>query len=139
MAPLDENAGSGGAARAPGERYPLIDVLRGVSILLVVVRHLELRVPLQALASAGALPHALWSIWCRNGNEGVRLFFVTSGFLITSTALRRWHALPGIDVPGFYRLRLARIAPPLLTLLAVLSLLHFAGSDGYVIDARVGY
>lgn len=136
VAQLDEKEGSAGA---PGERYPIIDMLRGVSILLVILLHFQLRVSLEPSASAGALPRALWLMLCRNGNEGVRIFFVISGFLITSTALGRWGSLPALDVAGFYRLRLARIAPPLLSLLLVLSVLHFVGADGYVIDARVGY
>jgi hypothetical protein len=120
------------------EHYPVIDVLRGVSILLVILLHVQLRFSLEPDAATGALPHALWRLLCRNGNEGVRIFFVISGFLITSSALQRWGALHGIRARRFYGLRLARIAPTLAVLLVVLSALHLVGAHGYIIDPRVG-
>src|SRR6202021_2773473 len=52
--------------------------------------------------------------------------------------LKRWGALPSINVRDFYLLRLARIGPLLLALLAVLSLLHFAGLKDFVVSARTG-
>src|SRR6185312_4588086 len=49
-------------------------------------------------------------------------------------SLRRWPKLPAVRVGGFYWLRFTRIYPSLLLLLAVLSILHIAGVQGFVID-----
>jgi peptidoglycan/LPS O-acetylase OafA/YrhL len=73
----------------------------------------------------------------------VQIFFAISGFLITSTSLRRWGALGNVSIPGFYRIRFARIAPLLLALLAILSCLHFAGQrwealGSFVVSSKTG-
>jgi peptidoglycan/LPS O-acetylase OafA/YrhL len=57
----------------------------------------------------------------------VFVFFVISGFLIATHSLARWGSLDRIDLRGFYVRRLARIAPCIVLLLVVLSLMHFAG------------
>jgi peptidoglycan/LPS O-acetylase OafA/YrhL len=133
-----EGQSEGGPAAA--DRYALVDALRGVSILLVILLHVQIRIPFQKTELFQAAPAALWLFLFRNGNEGVRMFFVISGFLITSTSLRRWGSLPAIDARRFYRLRFARIAPMLGALLVVASLLHVLGVQDYVIGAsRVSY
>lgn len=66
------------------------------------------------------------------------MFFVVSGFLITSISIRRWGSLPQVSVRGFYRLRFARIAPLLFLLLAVLCTLHFAQVHNYVVTEKTG-
>lgn len=66
------------------------------------------------------------------------MFFVVSGFLITSTTLRRWGTLSAVNVHDFYQLRFARIAPLLFLLLAVLSGLHFAHIKNFVVPAKTG-
>jgi peptidoglycan/LPS O-acetylase OafA/YrhL len=58
-----------------------------------------------------------------------------SGFLITSTSLRRWGSLPRVNARDFYALRFARIAPLLLLLLIILSTLHAAGLKDFVVSA----
>jgi peptidoglycan/LPS O-acetylase OafA/YrhL len=119
-----------------GRRYAVIDVVRGVSILLVILLHVQLRIPMEKTGLFQAAPVELWRFLFRNGNDGVRMFFVVSGFLITSTSLQRWGSLPRLDPRRFYQLRFARIAPTLGVLLAVLSLLHLAGVEDYVINAK---
>jgi peptidoglycan/LPS O-acetylase OafA/YrhL len=69
---------------------------------------------------------------------GVQVFFVISGFLITSTALRRWGSIAEVNVGDFYRLRFARIAPLLLLLLVVLSVLDLGHVTGFVVSAKTG-
>lgn len=54
----------------------------------------------------------------RNGNYAVTMFFVISGFLITSNEERRWNGLANIRASTFYRLRAARIIPCILLLLS---------------------
>jgi peptidoglycan/LPS O-acetylase OafA/YrhL len=75
-------------------------------------------------------------VW--NGQHGVQIFFAVSGFLITSVSLRRWGTLCDIPVRDFYLMRFARIAPLLLLLLIVLSVLHFVGLKNFVISAKTG-
>jgi peptidoglycan/LPS O-acetylase OafA/YrhL len=75
-------------------------------------------------------------VW--NGQFGVQIFFAVSGFLITSTALRRWGTLSNISLRDFYLLRFARIAPMLLALLAVLTALHYANISPFVVSEKTG-
>ena len=79
-----------------------VDALRAVSIVLVLVLHTlpYLRIPGLMRANAGYY--------------GVTLFFVISGFLITSGAMRRYGAALTIPLLAFYRFRAARIVPGLL-------------------------
>lgn len=115
-------------------RNPYIDALRGLSILLVVVLHFQIRVRLQDSFLFRHGPEVVWALFCRNGQNGVRIFFVISGFLITSTTLARWGALERIDARRFYRLRFARIGPLLLGLLGLLGVLHLLELPDYTID-----
>jgi peptidoglycan/LPS O-acetylase OafA/YrhL len=111
-----------------------IDVVRGLSVLAVVLHHTHLRFFLNHVHMGPSLPKALASVLFWSGYYGVIVFFVVSGFLITSLSLRRWGSLGRIDARAFYAMRVARIAPCLVALLAVLSLLHFTGVGDYVID-----
>lgn len=123
--------GSGGSA--PG-RNNRIDTLRGVSILLVVVHHIGLRVPLSQTRLATFLPYWLLQGLNFNGSEAVIIFFAISGFLITRRSQERWGDLRGISLGGFYLLRMSRIVPLLLLVLAALSLLHLLGVPRFVIN-----
>ncbi|WP_109127307.1 acyltransferase [Dyella sp. C11] len=111
-----------------------IDLLRGLSILLVVLHHIGLRIPLKKTSLAAVLPTKVMSAINFNGYEAVFIFFVISGFLITSNALHRDGALSRIDLRAFYARRFSRIAPCLLLLVAVLSGLHLLGVSDYVIS-----
>ena len=71
-----------------------------------------------------------------NGAYGVNVFFVISGFLITTWSLKRWGAPAQINLRQFYRMRFARIVPCLFALLAILSLLHLTHRYGFVIHTR---
>lgn len=115
-------------------RLPGIDVIRGLCILEVVIHHINIRIrfnksPLGSFVPDWANNTLFWS-----GSYAVKVFFVVSGFLITSTILARWKSLPEIDLKGFYRLRAARIAPLMLVTLTILSVLHLAGATGFVIN-----
>jgi peptidoglycan/LPS O-acetylase OafA/YrhL len=115
-------------------RNSYIDALRGLSIVLVVVLHVQVRVRLQDSFLFRHTHQVVWAFLCRNGHNGVRIFFVISGFLITLTSVARWGSLDRIQVRRFYQLRFARIGPLLLALLAVLSVLHVLQVSGYSID-----
>jgi peptidoglycan/LPS O-acetylase OafA/YrhL len=111
-----------------------MDLLRGLSILLVVAHHVGLRIPLKKGVLAAFLPKWILSALIYNGYEAVFVFFVLSGFLITHNSLARWGDLRALDRPAFYVRRAARILPSLLLLVAVLAALHLGGARGYVID-----
>ena len=55
------------------------------------------------------------------GFLGVDLFFVLSGFLITTLLLREWHRTGGIALGGFYARRVRRLFPALLLVLLAVS------------------
>ncbi len=123
----------GGASRLDG-----IDLLRGLAILFVLLNHVNMRLLFAGVPYTAGMPHQLVSSLVWNGQRGVQIFFAVSGFLITSVTLRRWTPLDKIRVRDFYRLRFARIGPLLLLLLAVLSVLHFAGLADFVVRAKTG-
>ena len=115
-------------------RNAAIDVLRGLSILLVVLHHIGLRIPLRKTALGDVFPKWLLDGLNYNGYESVFVFFVISGFLIAGHAKRRWGRLSAIDVKAFYARRSARILPCLLALLVVLGALHLTGFQDYLIS-----
>jgi len=119
------------ATLSPAPRNPGIDLLRGLSILLVVLHHTGLRIPLKQSVLADSLPRWLLNAFIYNGYEAVFVFFVVSGFLIATNSLARWGSLGAIDARAFYARRAARILPCLLLLVLVLSALHLAGAGDY--------
>ncbi len=115
-----------------------VDLLRGLAIFFVLMNHVNMRLFLAKIPYTEGLPAQWVSSLVWNGQNGVQMFFAVSGFLITSTSLRRWGSLPRVSVRDFYALRFARIAPLLLLLLALLSILHAAGLNDFVISAKTG-
>ncbi len=115
-----------------------VDLLRGMAIFFVLMNHVNMRLMSAKVPYTAGLPRELVSSLIWNAQYGVQIFFAVSGFLITSTAMRRWGSLPRISVRDFYVLRFARIAPLLLSLLAVLSLLHLARIGDFVVRASTG-
>ncbi|MEO7753305.1 MAG: acyltransferase [Terracoccus sp.] len=87
-----------------------LDGVRGLAILLVVAAH-------------GGLP-VRWG-----GLAGVTLFFVLSGYLITSLLLREWDRWGSISLWRFWGRRALRLLPALLLLLALVPVL-LALTDG---------
>ena len=108
-------------------RNQLIDTLRGVAILLVMLHHFNIAYPLQDTTLAALLSWPLLHAIARNGNYGVTIFFVVSGFLITRNALARWGSLGRIALADFCLLRAARILPSLLLLVVMVDALALAG------------
>ena len=99
-----------------------IDVLRGIAIFLVLVHHFCIPYKIDELL-----------LIARNGNYGVTMFFVISGFLITQTTLNRQSS-----IANFYIRRCARILPCLFLLLAIVTVLGQFGFAPFVNHAPNG-
>jgi len=82
---------------------PSFDGLRGIAILLVMAHH-------------SPFPYA------RGGFIGVDIFFVLSGFLITSLLLKEFDQDGNVNFKDFYMRRILRLIPALIVLLAVLNI-----------------
>jgi peptidoglycan/LPS O-acetylase OafA/YrhL len=80
---------------------PELDGLRGISILLVYIHHLY---------------HPLMP----GGFLGVDIFFVLSGFLITSLLVEEWNREGSISLKDFYIRRVLRLMPAVFTLILVI-------------------
>jgi peptidoglycan/LPS O-acetylase OafA/YrhL len=78
-------------------RKPALDGLRGLAVLAVMAFHTS--------------PAA------HGGFLGVDIFFVISGYLITSLLLREYSRTGGVDLRTFYLRRTLRLAPALLFML----------------------
>jgi peptidoglycan/LPS O-acetylase OafA/YrhL len=115
-----------------------VDVLRGLAIFFVFMNHVNMRLRSAKVPYTNGLPEQLVSSLVWNGQFGVQIFFAVSGFLITSTALRRWASLSRVSVRDFYLLRFARIAPLLLLLLGVLSILDLVHLKYFVVSSKTG-
>jgi peptidoglycan/LPS O-acetylase OafA/YrhL len=103
----------------PSDRIILVDLIRSLSIVLVLTAHLGF-----ARRSQG-LDHAvrpIWNVLVQNGGYGVSLFFVLSGFLITRILVTASPSLDSIALPQFYFRRVGRILP-LLSLMVLLGLI----------------
>jgi peptidoglycan/LPS O-acetylase OafA/YrhL len=108
------------------KRLDGIDLLRGLAIFFVLMNHINIRLLGAKVLYTRFLPAQLVHILVWNAQLGVQMFFVVSGFLITSITIRRWDS------------RFARTAPLLFLLLAVLCGLHFAHVPNYVVTAKTG-
>ena len=115
-----------------------VDALRSLAILFVLLNHVNIRLLIARVPYTQGLPSQLVASLFSNGQRGVQIFFAVSGFLITSMTLRRWGPLEKVRIRDFYMLRFARIAPLLLLLLAVLSILDQRQVAGFVIRPGAG-
>lgn len=97
---------SGGVARraASGSRLAGLDGLRAIAIAAVLVFHLN-------------------AAWLPGGFIGVDIFFVVSGFLITSLLVREEQRSGRIDLRGFWGRRARRLLPALFLVIPVSVLL----------------
>lgn len=86
-------------------RIPSLDGLRTFSILLVIVSHLTI------CATHGGPGRNLILAFTQNGGLGVSIFFVISGFLITTLLLRESDQFQRVSLERFYIRRAFRILP----------------------------
>ena len=101
-------------------RIPSLDGLRALSIFLVVSLHTLQRFSINHHVGLGW--YALF-----NGGLGVSIFFVISGFLITSLLLQEERKRGSISLRGFYLRRAFRILPPLYFYIGIVVLLGAVG------------
>src|ERR1700692_4389328 len=102
------------------------------------MNHVNMRLLIDGVPYTHGLPDQLASSLVWNGQYGVQIFFAVSGFLITSTTLKRWGPLSEVSLRGFYLMRFARIVPLLLLLLSILSVLHFGHVKYFVVSPKTG-
>jgi peptidoglycan/LPS O-acetylase OafA/YrhL len=101
--------------------FPGLDGLRAVAALLVVFHH--------------ARTHRLWGVL--EGWNGVTLFFVLSGFLITTLLLERGHERH--PIASFYLRRALRLLPAVVVLLAGMVVIAAAeGEPGRAVANTIG-
>jgi peptidoglycan/LPS O-acetylase OafA/YrhL len=127
---------AGAAAQQGKLRVPGIDLLRGLCIVAVVLHHINLRIHFRDSSLGQLLGPAANRVLFWNGYYGVRMFFVISGFLITSWSLKRWGRLSHLSMRQFYKMRFARIMPCLAGLLLVLVLLDRMGVPRFVVNTQ---
>jgi peptidoglycan/LPS O-acetylase OafA/YrhL len=115
-----------------------VDVLRGLAIFFVLMNHVNIRLVQAHVDYTQGLPDQMVSSLVWNGQFGVQIFFAVSGFLITSTTLRRWGSLSLINMRDFYLLRFARIAPLFVLLITALASLHLVRVKHFVVLPETG-
>lgn len=110
-----------------------IDILRGIAIVLVLLHHFNIPYKLHdTLLGVQVFGESMTTLLARNGNYGVTLFFVISGFLITQHTLRRDGQLANIRIKPFYVRRVARIIPCLLLLIGMVTLFGALGLKPFI-------
>jgi peptidoglycan/LPS O-acetylase OafA/YrhL len=86
-----------------GRHLPALNGLRGLAVIGVVAYHLQIG-------------------WARGGYLGVDLFFVLSGFLITTLLLEEWVGTGRVDLGAFWGRRARRLLPALFLVVLALAL-----------------
>jgi peptidoglycan/LPS O-acetylase OafA/YrhL len=122
--------------RKSHNRVPGIDVLRGLCIIAVVLHHINLRIHFRDSALGHWIGPAANRALFWSGYYGVRIFFVISGFLITTWSIKRWGSLAKLNRRQFYLMRFARIIPCLMGLLLILSILDRAGVPQFTVNTQ---
>jgi peptidoglycan/LPS O-acetylase OafA/YrhL len=105
-------------------RRPALNGIRGIAVLLVIARH--------------AMPSAFGGA----GMVGVGLFFVLSGFLITTLLVEEKESHARISLSEFYLRRALRLLPALvamLTIIAILGVTLSSGTEQTQILASIGF
>jgi peptidoglycan/LPS O-acetylase OafA/YrhL len=103
-----------------GRRLPSLDGWRAVGVTLVLVSHMP-------FTTGFPEQYAQRLVSVFDGELGVRIFFVLSGFLITSLLLNEAYAAGAISLKRFYIRRALRILPIYVVYLLVLAALSALG------------
>ena len=86
-----------------GRHLPALNGLRGLAVIGVVAYHLQIG-------------------WAKGGYLGVDLFFVLSGFLITTLLLEEWVGTARVNLVAFWGRRARRLLPALFLVVLALAL-----------------
>src|SRR5580698_739365 len=115
-----------------GERIPIVEPggnaaadIRGTTVdapTAVTGQYLPALDGLRAFAVAGVFAYHLGFGWASGGYLGVDLFFVLSGFLITSLLLEEWVTTARIKLAAFWARRARRLLPALFLVLGAIAL-----------------
>ena len=90
---------------------PDIDALRGIAVLSVLFYHAKFSIFNKELFVGGFL--------------GVDIFFVLTGFLITTMLVSEYKKNKTINILGFYIRRIRRLIPALLIVILISTFLSF--------------
>ena len=96
-----------------------LDGLRGLAVVAVILYH------------AGVS-------WLPGGFLGVELFFVLSGYLITSLLLAEWLERGTIALPAFWARRARRLLPALVVLVIVVGLYYALDGNAQAVPGLLG-
>ena len=99
---------SGSAPPGGRDHIPALDGLRGVAVAGVVLFHLG---------------------YLRGGFLGVDMFFVLSGYLITTILVREWLGRGSVSLSAFWARRARRLLPALFMVVAVVGLYAAIGAS----------
>ena len=124
-----------------GNRIPSLDGIRAISILMVLYGH---------VSSTRGFPVSIigkYGDWFGDvAHLGVLVFFVISGFLITSLLMREREATGTISLKRFYLRRVLRIFPAFYAFILVLAIavwldaIHLTGRDfAFALTYTVNY
>ncbi len=115
------------APSAHGERvyFPALDGLRFIAFLMVYLFHDGISQAVVGRVTGKAVARALRE----NGGYGVQLFFILSGFLITTLLVREESRYGGVALRAFWIRRILRIWP-LYYWIVVLGFFVLPGIDG---------
>lgn len=127
-----------GATNSTGARIPSLDGIRAISILMVCYGHLSgtRNFPVSITA---------YGRWCGDvAHLGVLVFFVISGFLITTLLMSERETTGAISLKRFYLRRIVRIFPAFYAFILVMAIatlsgaVHLTGRDfAYVLTYTV--
>lgn len=112
--------------------YAPIDGIRGLSILLVLFYHIFLVYDKTSETHTVATmldQLGLGWAWAFNGDKGVDVFFVMSGFLISGILLRQYEKLGHLNLKNFYIRRYLRLTPAYYFMLIIYWLLAAPNSE----------
>src|SRR4051794_20214137 len=96
-----------------GKRIPSLDGMRAIAIGIVLLAHVLGTTP---FLTRSQVYHVVGNL----GPLGVRLFFIISGFLITTILLRELEQEGGISLRRFYLRRAFRIFPAFYAFLGIM-------------------
>ena len=104
------------------------NALRAVSVILVVLTHLDLS---DWIPNTEFVMNRVWPMM--SGDFGVQIFFVLSGFLITNILIHEKSKKGKINFKNFFARRFLRLLPPFILFFILVAI---AISFGYLTNAK---